>query len=154
MGQLTLLRFSFQILRKIFAARNLKCFDFYHFCFLSKLPSWQQICFQNQCFMMEKRLITTRANCPLAENVELSKYISKQLLHTQPEYVPHTHFEQLQHFILVLFDWLIRNLVLLWSDMPHQLLESVSDAIQGVSTCLTVSLWWAQLFCQFDNKIY
>jgi len=26
-------------------------------------------------------------------------------------------FEQWQHFILVLFDWQIRNLVLLWSDM-------------------------------------
>jgi len=37
--------------------------------------------------------------------------------------------------------------------MPQQLLECGSDAIHGASTCLTVSLCWAQLFCQFDNKI-
>jgi len=146
------LRFSFQILRKRFAARNLKCFDFYYFCVLSKPTSQQQIYFQNQRFTMEKLLITTRVNCPRAENVELSNYILKQLLHTGPEHVPHTKFEQLQHFILVLFDWLIRNLVLL-SDMPGQLLECVSDAVHGVSTCLTVSLCWAQLFCPFHNKI-
>jgi len=66
----------------------------------------------------------------------------------------HTHFEQLQHFILVLFDWLIWNLILLSSAMPQQLLECVSAAMHGISTCLAVSLWWAQLFCQFDNIIY
>jgi len=43
----------------MFAARNLKCFDFYYFCVLSKPPSQQQIYFQNQCFTMEKQLITT-----------------------------------------------------------------------------------------------
>jgi len=29
---------------------------------------------------------------------------------THGQHTLHTHFEQLQHFILVLFDWLIRNL--------------------------------------------
>jgi len=43
---------------------NLKCFDFYYFCVLSKLPSRQQICFQNQCLTMEIRLITTWVNWP------------------------------------------------------------------------------------------
>ena len=57
----------FQILRKRFAARNLKCFDFYYFCVLSELPSRQQIYFQNQCFTMEKRLITTWVNWPLSK---------------------------------------------------------------------------------------
>jgi len=41
-----------------------------------------------------------------------------------------------------------------WSDMPQQLLECVSNAIHGVSTCLTFFLWCAQVFCQFDNNIY
>jgi len=56
----------FQILRKSFAARNLKCFDFYYFCVLSKPPSRQQIYFQNQCFTKEKQSITTRVNWPLS----------------------------------------------------------------------------------------
>jgi len=102
---------------------------------------------------MEKRFITTRVNWPLSWECWAIQLISKQLLHTGPEHVPHTHFEQLQHFILVLFDWLMRVLVLLWIDMPQQLLECVSDAIHGSLHALQF-LWWAQLFCQFDDKIY
>jgi len=67
MGNWPFCNVIFQILRKRFAARNLKCFDFYYFCVLSELPSRQQIYFQNQCFTMEKRLITTWVNWPLSK---------------------------------------------------------------------------------------
>jgi len=71
---------------------NLKRFDIYYLCVLSKPLSRQQICFQNQCFTMEKRWITIRVNCPRSWDVELCNHISKRLLHTGPEHVPHTNF--------------------------------------------------------------